>query len=94
MPRPELTRRCALRVRDRGLHVIRDGLAHGYEGAMNADRLIGFLGGLIEDAERKTFLIVDNLRVHHAVPVREWLEQEPYFRARRMCRRRRRIVRG
>ena len=47
-----------------------------YEGAMNTDRFIGFLGGLIKDTANKTFLIVDNLRVHHAIKVREWLEQE------------------
>ena len=47
-----------------------------YEGAMNTERFIGFLGGLIQDTEHKTFLIVDNLRVHHAIKVREWLEQE------------------
>ena len=47
-----------------------------YEGAMNTERFIGFLGGLIQDTEHKTFLIVDNLRVHHAVKVREWLEQQ------------------
>lgn len=43
---------------------------------MNADRLIGFLGGLIEDTVNKTFLIVDNLSVHHAIKIHEWLEQE------------------
>lgn len=47
-----------------------------YEGAMNTDRFIGFLGGLIKDTANKTFLIVDNLRVHHAIKVREWLEKE------------------
>ena len=47
-----------------------------YEGAMNTELFIGFLDGLIRDTERKTFLIVDNLRVHHAVKVREWLEKE------------------
>ena len=43
---------------------------------MNAERFIGFLGGLIADTVNKTFLIVDNLRVHHAIKVREWLEQK------------------
>jgi transposase len=45
-----------------------------YDGAINADRFIEFMGGLIEDAQRKVFLIVDNLRVHHAKIVKEWLE--------------------
>ena len=42
-----------------------------YEGAMNAERIIDVLGGLIQDTEHKTFLIVDNLHVHHAIKVRE-----------------------
>lgn len=29
---------------------------------------------LFKDAKRKVFLIPDNLRVHHAKPVKEWLE--------------------
>ena len=34
--------------------------------AFNADRLIEFLEALIKDADRKVFLILDNLRVHHS----------------------------
>lgn len=45
------------------------------EGAMNTDLMIGFLQGLIADSTRKVFLILDNLRVHHAKLVTEWLEQ-------------------
>jgi len=45
------------------------------DSAFNADRFIEFLGALIKDAERKVFLIVDNLRVHHAKPVKAWLAQ-------------------
>lgn len=41
--------------------------------AFNADRLIEFLEALIRDAGRKVFLILDNLRVHHSKPVKEWL---------------------
>jgi transposase len=44
-----------------------------YDGAINTDRFIEFLQALIHDAERKVFLIVDNLRVHHAKLVKEWL---------------------
>jgi transposase len=45
-----------------------------FGGALNAKILIGFFKRLIRDAQRKVFLILDNLRVHHAKVVREWLE--------------------
>ena len=44
-----------------------------YRGALNVDIFIGFLKRLTKDADRKVFLIVDNLRVHHARKVRAWL---------------------
>lgn len=44
-----------------------------YHGSMNAQRLIDFMRRLIRDAQKKIFLILDNLRVHHAVKVRTWL---------------------
>jgi transposase len=34
-----------------------------------------FMTRLIKDADRKVFLILDNLRTHHSKPVREWLEK-------------------
>ena len=40
--------------------------------AFNADRLIEFLEALIKDADRKIFLILDNLRVHHSKLVKAW----------------------
>jgi transposase len=46
-----------------------------FEGTMNADVLIEFMMRLLKDAKRKVFLILDNLRVHHAKPVKEWLEK-------------------
>lgn len=46
-----------------------------FEGTMNADVLIHFMMRLLKDAKRKVFLILDNLRVHHAKPVKEWLEE-------------------
>ena len=46
-----------------------------YDGRMNAQQLIEFLKRLIKDAKRKVILILDNLRVHHANLVREWLEK-------------------
>jgi len=43
---------------------------------MNADKLIEFLQQLIKTSNRKIFLILDNLKVHHCKIVKEWLEQE------------------
>jgi transposase len=45
-----------------------------YEDSMNADTLIKFLKRLVKDTDRKVFLILDNLRVHHGKVVKEWLE--------------------
>ena len=44
-----------------------------HDGAINTERFIEFIELLIRDAQRKVFLIVDNLRVHHAKLVKEWL---------------------
>jgi transposase len=41
--------------------------------AFNADKLIEFLDALIKEANKKVFLILDNLRVHHSKPVKAWL---------------------
>jgi transposase len=43
------------------------------DGTLNADRFIEFLAALIEGAPRKIILVADNLRVHHAKVVTEWL---------------------
>jgi len=43
------------------------------DGTINAERFIEFLRRLISDAIRKIFLVLDNLRVHHAKVVHEWL---------------------
>lgn len=40
---------------------------------MNADLLITFLGQLIADSPQKVFLILDNLKVHHAKAVTRWV---------------------
>ena len=45
-----------------------------YEGTMNADKLIEFLKRLIKSSKKKVFLVLDNLRVHHAYVVQDWLE--------------------
>ena len=50
-----------------------------YEDAMNAKTLIKFMTRLIKDADRKVFLILDNLRTHHSKLVREWLEEHKYL---------------
>jgi diphthamide synthase subunit DPH2 len=42
---------------------------------LGTERFIDSLQGLIEDAHSKVFLIVDNLRVHHAKQVRQWVEE-------------------
>ena len=41
--------------------------------AFNSDKLIEFLDALIKGADKKIFLILDNLRVHHSKPVKAWL---------------------
>jgi len=46
-----------------------------FDGTMNADILIDFMMRLVRNAEKKVYLILDNLRVHHAKPVKEWLEK-------------------
>lgn len=45
-----------------------------YKGGMNVEIFKRFLERLIKDAEKKIFLIVDNLRVHHAKMLKEYLE--------------------
>jgi transposase len=35
--------------------------------------LIDFFKRLVKDADRKVFLILDNRKVHHAHPVKDWL---------------------
>jgi len=46
-----------------------------YQDTMNSQTLIKFLKRLIKDADKKVFLILDNLRVHHSKLVKEWLKQ-------------------
>lgn len=43
------------------------------EEAMNTDLFIGFMERLIADSRQKVFLILDNLKVHHAKLVTAWL---------------------
>jgi len=44
-----------------------------FKGGLNTALFIEFLRRLIDGATGKLFLIVDNLRVHHAVKVRKWV---------------------
>jgi len=46
-----------------------------YRESLDAKRFIEFLKRLCKEAQRKVFLIVDNLRVHHAKTVTGWVEQ-------------------
>ena len=40
--------------------------------SFDAEKRIEFLAALIKDADRKVFLILDNLRVHHSKRVKAW----------------------
>lgn len=44
-----------------------------YSDTMTAKVLIHFMKRLISSSKKKVFLILDNLRVHHAKLVKEWL---------------------
>lgn len=46
-----------------------------YSGSMNADRLIEFMKQLIKSKSKKTYLILDNLKVHHSKLVKKWVEK-------------------
>ncbi len=46
-----------------------------YSKTMNAERFITFLKQLIKDSQKKIFLILDNLRVHHAYLVQDWIKE-------------------
>ena len=47
-----------------------------YKENMTYQVLITFLKRLVKDAPRKVFLILDNLRVHHAIKLQEWLSKQ------------------
>ena len=46
-----------------------------YSGTMNADRFLKFLRQLIKNRDRKIYLILDNLKVHHSKIVKKWIEK-------------------
>ena len=45
-----------------------------YKKTMNAQLMVKFMERLIRDADRKIYLILDNLRVHHSKIVQAWVE--------------------
>lgn len=46
-----------------------------YKGALKVNTFLIFLKRLIKDVKKKVFLIVDNLKVHHAKKVQSWIEE-------------------
>ena len=46
-----------------------------YKGTMNSQRFVIFLKRLIKGANRKLFIILDNLKVHHSKIVKKWVEE-------------------
>lgn len=46
-----------------------------FEGDIDAERFIVFLRDLIQDAQRKVFLVIYNLRAHHANRVHKWVAE-------------------
>jgi transposase len=46
-----------------------------YEENINVDRFIDFLQRVIDSSQKKIYMIVDNLRVHHAKLVKQWLAE-------------------
>jgi len=46
-----------------------------YKGTMNSDMLIKFLTRLTKDKNKKIYLILDNLKVHHSKLVKQWEEK-------------------
>jgi transposase len=50
-----------------------------YKQTMTAQLLMKFIKRLIRSSERKIFLILDNLRVHHSKVLKEWLVENKAF---------------
>lgn len=55
-----------------------------YKDKMNSQTLIKFMTRLIKDSDKKIYLILDNLKVHHSHIVKDWLKEnmdeiEVYF---------------
>ncbi len=50
------------------------------DGTVNSDQFLEFLEGVVKDAERKIFLILNNLKVYHATRVKEWPKADKHLR--------------
>lgn len=46
-----------------------------YESKINSQTMVKFMQRLIKGADKKIFLIVDNLKVHHSYIVKDWLKE-------------------
>jgi transposase len=46
-----------------------------FSGALNAKVLTGFMKRLVYGREKRIFLVLDNLRVHHSKAVKKWLKE-------------------
>ena len=46
-----------------------------YDEAINTERFLDFLQRVIDSSDRKVYMILDNLRVHHAKVVKAWVEE-------------------
>ena len=46
-----------------------------YKDKMNSQTFIKFLERLVKDADKKVFLVLDNLKVHHSYIVKDWLAE-------------------
>ena len=46
-----------------------------YKNKMNSQTMIKFMERLIRDADKRIFMIVDNLKVHHSYIVKDWLKE-------------------
>ncbi|MFV0391806.1 MAG: IS630 family transposase [Paludibacteraceae bacterium] len=46
-----------------------------YCDTMNSDKFIEFLEQLIQSSHKTIYVILDNVRVHHSKPVKEWAEK-------------------
>jgi transposase len=70
-----------IRARREGLSIISTVTNKGqmrwkiFSGALNAKILIGFMERLTRQQTTKIFLILDNLKVHHAKLVKQWLAE-------------------
>jgi len=46
-----------------------------YDKSINVERFIDFMQKVIDSNDKKVYLVVDNLRVHHAKLVKAWIEE-------------------